>query len=78
MDFFDRAQELEMLQRESSIAEARKAKPLGPEFTGKCHYCAEELPPSRRFCDGECREGWEKEEAARKRNGTVEDPADLT
>lgn len=77
MDFFDRAQELEMLQRESSIAEARKAKPAGPEFTGECHHCEAPLPFPRRFCDGDCREGWEREAAARKRNGTVEDPTDV-
>ena len=76
MDFFDRAQELEMLQRESNIAEARKAKPAGPEFTGECHHCGEARLFPWRFCDADCREGWEREDAARKRRGTVEDPTD--
>lgn len=76
MDFFDRAQELELLQRESSIAAARNIKPDGPTFTGKCHYCVAELVAPRRFCDGECREGWDKLSAASKRRGTVEEPED--
>ena len=73
MDIFDQAQELEMLQRNASIEQARKAA-SGPVYTGECHYCGADLPSPRRFCDKDCLTGWEKEEAARKRNG---DPAEL-
>jgi hypothetical protein len=69
MDDFDRAQELEMLQREAAIAQARMTRPGGPVYTGHCHYCEAALPSPRRFCDGECREGWEQEQAALYRNG---------
>lgn len=70
MDMFDQAQDLEMLQRNASIAEARKPVVAGPVYTGFCAYCEEQVPSPRRFCDGDCREGWEKEQAAKKRNGS--------
>lgn len=73
MDMFDQAQDLEMLQRNASIEAARKPLANGPAYTGFCHYCEDPATLPRRFCDGECREGWEAEQAARKRNGYTED-----
>ena len=73
MDMFDQAQELEMLQRDANITAARKTAPGSPVYTGVCCYCKDTASYPRRFCDGECREGWEKEQAARKRNGYLED-----
>lgn len=68
MDLFDQAQELEQMQRTAFIAEARKAPSKGPIYTGCCAYCADTVAFPRRFCDGECRSGWEQEQDAIKRN----------
>lgn len=68
MNQFDKAQEIEMLQREVSIAAARKLV-VHPQYTGKCHYCRVSLPAlmPRRFCDSLCRDGWEEEQKAMER-----------
>jgi hypothetical protein len=66
-DEFDRASDLEEIHREMAIKNARN-KPQLPDI-GQCYYCAEFTPPGRRFCDSECRDGYEAEMAARKRNG---------
>lgn len=29
--------------------------------TGYCLYCAETLDTGKRWCDGDCRDGWERE-----------------
>ena len=78
MDDFDRAQEVEMLQREVSLANALRAQlVLAPR--GECLFCEEPLPYPHRFCDADCTRGWEREQEARKRNGVrqvFEDPMD--
>ena len=33
-------------------------KPNGPEATGKCLHCGEEV--GGRWCDADCRDAWEK------------------
>jgi hypothetical protein len=66
-DEFDRASELEEMHREMAIKNARVKAQL-PDI-GQCYYCAEYTPPGRRFCDSECRDGYEAEMAAKKRNG---------
>jgi hypothetical protein len=30
------------------------------EAIGECLYCSEELPEGRRWCDADCRDGWQK------------------
>ena len=30
------------------------------EATGECLFCTEELPEGRRWCDADCRDGWQK------------------
>jgi molybdenum cofactor biosynthesis enzyme MoaA len=35
----------------------------------KCLFCSDALPLGLRWCDPGCRDSWEKEEAARTRNG---------
>lgn len=37
--------------------------------TGFCHYCDESVAPALLFCDTGCRDGWEHEQRAIKRNG---------
>ena len=66
-DEFDRASDLEEIHREMAIKNASQKSQL-PDI-GHCYYCAEYTPPGRRFCDSECRDGYEAEIAAKKRNG---------
>lgn len=45
---------------ECALNEAlRKRLPEGPAANGYCHYCDEDLPDGMRWCDSECRDGWE-------------------
>jgi hypothetical protein len=34
--------------------------PAEAEATGECLFCGEELPEHRRWCDADCRDGWQK------------------
>lgn len=36
---------------------------------GQCYACGEPVDGKLRFCDTECRDDWEKDEAARRRGG---------
>jgi hypothetical protein len=57
-DDIDRAQD----EVERSLGEAlRQRKAEGPTATGRCLYCDEILDDTRRWCDAEHREQWEKE-----------------
>ena len=66
-DEFDKASELEEYQREMAIKRSRVTQSM-PDI-GVCYYCNEYTPPGIRFCDSECRDGFEAELAAKKRNG---------
>lgn len=66
-DEFDRASELETMQRELAIKKASSVNKM-PDI-GQCYYCSEYTPPGHRFCDSECRDGFEAEMAAKRRNG---------
>lgn len=59
MDEADRAAQ----EVDRELAEAmRLRKPPGPLPTGRCLYCEEDLGDDyRRWCNIECREGWETE-----------------
>ena len=66
MDEADRAEIREQIMRDEALA-CRK-----PELqaVGYCHYCSESVAAGKQFCDGgDCRDGWEMEQAARRRNG---------
>ena len=65
-DEFDMASDVEMAERERAIEKARKSEKI--ESTGHCLYCNAELPNSQRWCDAWCREDWQLEQDARKRN----------
>ncbi|MCC7484556.1 MAG: TraR/DksA family transcriptional regulator [Burkholderiales bacterium] len=47
MDLYDRATELETLQREHAIAAQRARAPHG-ESASECERCGEEIPDARR------------------------------
>ena len=58
----------EVIRREEAQAKRK------PELvaTGVCNFCEVELsallPANAKFCGVECQQGWEREEAARRRN----------
>jgi hypothetical protein len=65
-DFLDDASENESKERERLIAKARNGVKV--QATGHCLYCNQELPNDQRWCDQWCREDWQIEQDARKRN----------
>lgn len=64
-DQFDRAEELEQKQRD--IAMAYRKPTL--KSCGLCHSCGEDVAGTRQFCDADCRDDYERIEAAKLRNG---------
>lgn len=36
-------------------------RPMEANATGSCLYCREALDAGRRWCDSDCRDGWESE-----------------
>lgn len=71
MDEADRAS----LEEERALREATYRASRTPHLkpTGVCHWCDEPVEENRIFCDRDCREDWERAEAARERNGRQED-----
>lgn len=65
MDEADIAQPLIEARIEAGIKAASEAK--GPEATGHCLNCGEELADGARWCDADCRDDWQKRESARAR-----------
>ena len=51
------------VQRASQEARRRQLIPLGT-----CYYCESPLRNGMLFCDAECRNDWEEEQAAHRRN----------
>lgn len=69
MDEIDQAQEHMERQQVGLLAQRR---PIGPLYTGWCAYCEEFLGGEARFCDTDCRDGYDRVTAARARNGRSE------
>lgn len=65
-DEADMSDERIQLAVEQAIGQARRAPALHPK--GTCHYCDEPVN-SRLFCNAECRESHEVEQAQLKRMG---------
>jgi len=49
------------------VAQVRGARGLRPD--GLCHFCDEEVAMPGLFCDADCRDDFEKEQAALRRAG---------
>lgn len=65
-DQLDNASDIETAEREHMIQKARSSTKV--QATGHCLYCNAELPNNKRFCDEWCRDDWQLEQDARKRN----------
>lgn len=61
-DLFDAASELEEFQRQRAITDARRAQPAAVA-TGYCLDCGEPVAAPRRWCNRECAERWERDNA---------------
>ncbi len=72
-DDFDRAAEHEQLQRTLSLAQTL-TRPAGPLATGRCLFCETTVAEGLRWCDADCRDGWQKERDARARNRPIVEP----
>lgn len=59
MDQSDTATMRETLDREIALQNRR---PAGPQPTGHCLYCEAPQPAGHRWCNAECRDGWEREQ----------------
>ena len=68
MDVIDQSEST--LQINETLA-LQQRKDAGPPPCGECHYCGEPLNDGRRFCDADCRDDWQKRQAAQKRNGST-------
>lgn len=68
-DDADRAEDVIENRIADGIAECRRA--IGALLpVGFCHNCGETVAPRYLFCEGgECAADWEREQAARRRNG---------
>jgi hypothetical protein len=61
------------VQEEAYRAAALNRRQASLPAAGICYACGERVAGAmQRFCDAECREDWERTEAARRRNGRVE------
>lgn len=67
----DFASALEDRERESLISSIRNASAKRPEYTGQCYYCEEAIESPLIFCDANCRDDFEREQAALRRNGQI-------
>lgn len=60
MDDADITQERQ--EREAELLRRASAKPAGPAPTGHCLWCDEPTDDTRRWCDSECRDQWQRQE----------------
>ena len=67
-DVFDQATEREERDREAAIAAQRSRTAVLPDI-GHCYFCGEKHSDGRRFCDADCRDGYEFEKRQRQRQG---------
>ena len=58
VDESDQATEVEMRDTQLAIEHARRSVVI--PFTGKCYNCDEQLETPYRWCNGDCRDDWEK------------------
>ncbi len=71
MDVIDIASEQEAVMLAAQIQQASKSyNKLVPK--GTCHYCDEDVPSDRLFCNRDCSQDYDKEQMLRKRLGKTD------
>lgn len=69
-DESDRASALEEMERESALAKVRSSMGRSLKPVGRCYFCDDDgVASGKLFCDNECRDMWQREQDARRRNG---------
>lgn len=66
-DFADRSEWVIAQVITEGVAQARNAARL--PATGSCHFCQDPVVETLLFCDADCRDDFEKEQAALHRAG---------
>lgn len=61
MDDADRAEQRIEEVMDDALADVRRAQEHGVKAIGVCLYCGEPLPSHMRFCDADCRDGFDYE-----------------
>lgn len=64
MDDADLAEQREQRTRDEALA----FRYLVPVATGACHWCSADLWHGGIFCGAECRDDWQREQDAKRRN----------
>ena len=66
MDIYDRASDAEERDRELAI-KTQKERAARDKLIpiGYCHFCNGEIPAGRLFCNGDCRDDFEREQKRR-------------
>lgn len=67
--FYERAQELAMMEVANGIAVAASKPRLQP--CGICHNCQTSIDQGREFCDAECREEYDYVQNIRRKQGLL-------
>ena len=68
MDIIDISSEKEAVMLAAQIQQASKnSNKIVPK--GTCHYCDEDIPKERLFCNSDCSHDYDKEQMLRKRLG---------
>ena len=66
-DHIDNTDKIIFAEVARGLAAVRRRPALAPH--GCCHYCDEALAPALLFCDVDCRDDYDKEQAAMARAG---------
>lgn len=66
-DMADKSDKAQKILLSAAIENARaKAAKMEAEPSGVCLYCSERVEHPRRWCDADCRDGWEIEQERRR------------
>lgn len=60
-DIADKGNEAAEVFLSAALKNARSGDTISTP-TGECLWCADDLPPGRRWCDSECRDLWQAEQ----------------
>ena len=71
MDDADRAEVNIEQALEDALVEVRLSQTRGIKAVGLCLYCGETLPDPLRFCDADCRDGYEYEQRIKRMTGLL-------
>lgn len=66
-DWTDNASETTEFFEKVALQNIKQVVPL--QAKGACYNCDSKLAPENLFCDADCRDDWEREQAAKRRNG---------